>query len=94
MFISLWSLLLVIPGIIAAFRYAMAFFILADDENCGPLEALSRSKEMINGNKWKYFCLCWRFFGWALLCSFLPIGWLWLIPYMQTSLAAFYEDVS
>jgi uncharacterized membrane protein len=71
----------------------MVYFIVADDEDTGPLEAIGQSKEMMKGNKWKLFCLQWRFFGWALLCSLLPIGYLWLIPYMQTSFAKFYEDV-
>lgn len=93
LFILLWSLLLIIPGIIAAFRYAMVYFIIADDEECGVFEAFGRSKEMMKGNKWKFFCLHWRFFGWALLCVLIPIGWLWLVPYMQTSFAMFYEDV-
>ena len=95
LFIYLWTLLFIVPGIIAAFRYAMAFFIIADDEDCGALEAISRSKEMMKGNKWKLFCLCWRFFGWWLLAVFFTfgIGFLWLIPYIQTSLAKFYEDV-
>lgn len=94
LFVFLWSLLLVVPGIIAAFRYAMAYYVIADDEDCGPLEALSRSKEMMKGHKWKFFCLHWRFFGWTILCSIIPIGWLWLVPYMRTSYAKFYEDVS
>ena len=95
LFIVLWTLLFIIPGIIATFRYAMAFFIIADDEDCGPLEAISRSKEMMKGNKWKFFCLNWRFFGWALLATFFTfgLGYLWLVPYMQTSFAKFYEDV-
>ena len=93
LFICLWMLLLIIPGIIASFRYAMAFFIIADDEDCGPLEAIGRSKEMMAGNKWKFFCLHWRFLGWGILCAILPIGFLWLVPYMQTSFAKFYEDV-
>lgn len=95
LFICLWTLLFIIPGIIAAFRYAMAFFIVADDEDCGPLEAISRSKEMMKGNKWKYFCLNWRFFWWWLLATFFTfgLGYLWLVPYMQTSFAKFYEDV-
>lgn len=93
LFILLWMLLFIIPGIIASFRYAMAFFIIADDEDCGALEAISRSKEMMKGNKWKYFCLHWRFFWWGLLCMIFPIGMLWLVPYMQTSFAQFYEDV-
>lgn len=94
-FVYLWTLLFVIPGIIAMFRYAMAFFIVADDENCGPLEAITRSKEMMKGNKWKFFCLHWRFVGWWILATFFTfgIGYLWLVPYMQTSFAKFYEDV-
>lgn len=95
LFTLLWLLLLIIPGIIATYRYAMVYFIVADDEDCGPLEAISRSKEMMKGNKWKLFCLYWRFLGWALLAFFFTfgIGYLWLLPYMQTSLAKFYEDV-
>ena len=95
LFIILWSLLLVIPGVIAMFRYSMAFFIIADDEACGPLEAITRSKEIMKGNKWKFFCLNCRFIGWILLASIftLGLGYLWLIPYMHTSYAKFYEDV-
>ena len=94
LFVILWSLLLVIPGIIAVFRYAMVYFILADDPACGALEAISRSKRMMEGRKWKLFCLYWRFFWWALLAVFFTfgIGYLWLVPYMQTSFAEFYED--
>ncbi len=93
--VALWSLLLVVPGIIAAYRYVMAYYIIADDEDCGPLEAISRSKEMMAGNKWKFFCLNLRFIGWSILAA-IPcgLGYLWLIPYMQTSFAKFYEDVS
>lgn len=95
LFILLWMLLFIIPGIIKSFSYSMAFFIIADDEDCGPLEAITRSREMMVGNKWKYFCLHWRFFGWALLAAIFTfgIGFLWLVPYMQTSQAKFYEDV-
>ncbi len=94
LFIYLWSLLFIIPGIIAAFRYSMAFFVVADDPECGPFEAIRRSKEMMKGNKWKFFCLHWRFLGWAILSSLtFGIGYIWLIPYMQTSFAKFYEDV-
>ncbi len=95
LFTFLWMLLFIIPGIIAAFRYAMVYFIVADDEDCGPLEAIRQSKQMMAGNKWKYFCLNWRFFWWGLLATFFTfgIGYLWLVPYMQTSFAKFYEDV-
>jgi len=90
----LWTLLLIIPGIIAAYAYSMTFFIIADDPTIGANDAITRSKEMMRGNKWKLFCLYWRFFGWSLLCLLtLGIGYLWLIPYIQTTMAHFYEDV-
>jgi uncharacterized membrane protein len=93
-FIILWTLLLIIPGIIAAFRYAMTFFILADNPGMEGLTAITRSKELMIGNKWKLFCLGCRFIGWSLLCILtLGIGFLWFIPYLQTSVTIFYEDL-
>jgi len=94
LFTILWTLLLIIPGIIAAFSYSQAFYIMADDPSVGAMEAIDRSKKMMDGYKWKYFCLNLRFIGWALLCILtLGIGFLWLIPYMQVSYAKFYDDV-
>ena len=94
LFILLWTLLLIIPGIIANLSYSMVFFILADDNSIGAMEAIDKSKKMMDGYKWKYFCLNLRFLGWALLCILtLGIGFLWLIPYMQISFAKFYDDV-
>ncbi len=94
LYIILWSLLLIIPGIIAAYAYSLIFFILADEPSIGISEALKKSKAMMNGYKWKYFCLSFRFFGWVIL-SILTcgIGFLWLFPYMQVSFAKFYEDL-
>lgn len=66
-FIFLWSLLFLIPGIVASLRYSMAFFIVVDDNDCGPFEALKRSAEMMKGNKWKLLCLDFRLFSLALL---------------------------
>ena len=94
LFIILWMLLLIIPGIIAAISYAMTFYILADDTSIKPMEAIDKSKKMMYGYKWKYFCLCLRFLGWALLCILtLGIGFLWLIPYIYVSIAKFYDDI-
>lgn len=73
LFIFLWSLLFVIPGIVAAFRYSQAFFILADDPTKGIRQCMNESKAMMRGNKWKYFCLSLSFIGWGLLCS-IPSG--------------------
>lgn len=89
--VLLWTLLLIVPGIMATFSYSMAYFILAEDPSAGPLDALRRSKEMMRGNRWKLFCLCLRFIGWFLLCLLtVGIGFLWLIPYIYTSSAHFY----
>lgn len=93
-FILLWSLLLIVPGIIAGFSYAMTFFILADDPSLEGLEAIKRSKAMMKGNRMKLFLLSLRFIGWTLLCILtLGIGFLWLAPYMKVSSAKFYEDI-
>lgn len=94
LFIILWTLLLIIPGIIMAYAYMMTFFVLADDPHVGAREAIRRSKEMMRGNKWKLFCLYFRFIGWSLLALLTcGIGFLWLMPYMQAAAAHFYEDV-
>lgn len=91
-FILLWTLLLIIPGIIAAFRYSMSFYILADNPDIGIMEALNESKRLMKGNKWKYFCLNLSFIGWGLLSSLtLGIGFLWLMPYIEVSIVAFYD---
>jgi len=93
-FTILWALLLIVPGIIAALSYSQTFFILADDENISASDAIEKSKKMMYGYKWKLFCLGLRFFGWLLLSILtLGIGLLWLVPYMNISMAKFYEDV-
>lgn len=94
LFTLLWMLLLIIPGIIASFRYALTFFILADNPALSPLEAINQSKALMAGNKWKLFCLGCRFIGWILLAILTcGIGLLWVLPYLQTSMARFYDDV-
>ena len=50
-FVFLWALLLIIPGIMAAYSYAMVYFILAENDSIGPLEAIAKSKEMMRGNR-------------------------------------------
>jgi len=94
LFIVLWMLLFIIPGIIAAISYSMTFFILAEDEHTPAMEALDKSKQLMDGYKWKYFRLGLRLFGLALLCILtLGIGFLFLIPYAHVCNAKFYEDV-
>jgi len=95
LYIFLWSLLFVIPGIIASYSYAMTGYILAEHPELTASEAIERSKEMMSGNRLRLFCLQFSFIGWGILCSFtLGIGNLWLIPYRQTAEAAFYREIS
>jgi uncharacterized membrane protein len=93
--ILLWTLLLIIPGIIAALGYSMTFYIVADDPAIKPMEALKKSKAMMNGHKLKLFYMQLRFLLLGLLCILtLGIGFLWLIPYYHVTMAKFYDDVS
>jgi uncharacterized membrane protein len=93
-FIFLWTLLLIIPGIIKSLSYSMAFFILHDNPNMSGMEAITASRKMMNGYKVKLFCLYFSFIGWFLLCILtFGIGFLWLYPYILQSTAIFYEDI-
>lgn len=95
LYVILWTLLFIIPGIIAAYRYAMTSYILAENPEMGASEAIDRSKEMMKGNKWRLFCLHFSFIGWEILCTFtLGIGNLWLTPYVEAAAAAFYRDIT
>lgn len=95
LYILLWSLLLIIPGILATYSYAMTGYILAENPELTAREAIGRSKEMMEGNRWRLFCLQWSFIGWEILCALtLGIGSLWLNPYKQAATAAFYREIS
>jgi uncharacterized membrane protein len=94
LYVLLWALLLIVPGIIAALGYYMTFYILADDPLIKPQDALKKSKSMMDGYKLKLFYLGLRFFLLALLCILtLGIGFLWLIPYVHITMAKFYDDI-
>lgn len=95
LYVALWFLLFIIPGIIAPYSYAMTGYILAENPELSANEAISRSKEIMEGNRWRLFCLEFSFIGWDVLCAFtLGIGNLWLMPYKQAATAAFYREVS
>lgn len=93
-FIFLWSLLFVIPGIIKALSYSMSYYIIADNPDMTPTEARKASIELMRGNKGRLFCLYLSFIGWLLLCV-LTCGILtfWISPYIQAAEAAFYESI-
>ena len=96
LYILLWSLLFIIPGIIAAYSYSMTGYILADNPDMTADEAIVRSKQMMDGNRWRLFCLQISFIGWSILSSLLTfgIGDLWLTPYRQAASAVFYREIS
>ncbi len=93
-FISLWSLLIVIPGIIASYRYAMVDYILLDNPNIGIMDCINKSKKMMYGHKMDLFLLHLSFIGWVILGVFtLGILYLWLMPYMSVTIANFYNSI-
>lgn len=95
LYILLWSLLLIVPGIMAAYSYSMTSFILAEYPELTAREAIARSKELMYGNRWRLFCLQLSFIGWSLLCTLtMGIGNLWLTPYTHAATAAFYREIS
>ena len=90
----LWSLLFIIPGIIAAYSYSMTYFVMIDNPHLSPDEARKRSMELMEGNKLRLFYLHLSFFGWFLLCV-LTFGILvfWVGPYIRCATAEFYDTL-
>ena len=93
LFIFLWSLLFVIPGIIAAYRYRMAKFLLIDHPEMGVMECIRTSKQMMKGHKWECFVLDLSFIGWWLLTAIPSVGYavsVWTTPYINTTYVLYY----
>lgn len=91
---TLWTLLFIIPGIIKSFSYAMTPYIIEDFPELTASESIHRSRMMMRGHKFDLFWLLLSFIGWGFLCILTAgIGFFWLIPYVETSMAAFYEEV-
>ena len=94
LYTALWTLLFIIPGIVASYKYAMAPFIMEENPDMKASEAITASKEMMDGHKADLFVLDLSFLGWALLNIFtLGIGSLWLNPYINAAYAAFYRTL-
>ena len=94
LFTWLWSLLFVIPGIIKSISYSQALYIVAENPGIGALEAIDRSKKMMDGHKMEYFVLVLSFIGWNLLaCLTFGILYIWLVPYMTATLTNFYNSI-
>lgn len=96
-FTFLWSLLLIIPGIIKGLAYSQAIFIYRDyldqGKKIGFLEAITLSRKMMDGHKWEYFVMNLSFIGWGLACIIIiPI--IWVYPYMNQTFANFYVSLA
>lgn len=87
-------LLFVVPGIILALCYGLLPYVLKDNPELSAIQALKKTRVMMRGHKFDYFWLALSFIGWIILGILtLGIGFIWLIPYMYTTMAVFYEDV-
>lgn len=95
-FVTLWSLLLVIPGIMKAYSYRMVPYIIKDHPELAPMEVLAYSENMMRGHRWQSFVMDLSFLGWILLGLLtLNLGnILWTNPYMSATDAALYQELS
>lgn len=93
-FVMLWSLLLLIPGIIKSLSYSMAFYVLADNPQMSAMEALNESKEIMKGHKWEFFVLNLSFILWILLGAItFGLAFIYVMPYMRATTANFYNSI-
>lgn len=95
-FLVLWTCLLIIPGIVKSYSYKMVPYILKDNPELSATEVITKSREMMNGNKWRAFLLDLSFIGWILL-GIITLGivfLLWTAPYMASTDAALYLELS
>ena len=93
LFLTLWTLLFIVPGFIKCYSYRMVPYILADDPNIGGTEAITLSRRMMNGHKWNAFVLDLSFLGWHIL-SLLTLGLLGIFfvqPYQLSTNAELYR---
>ncbi len=94
-FLALWFCLLVIPGIIKSYSYKMVPYILLDEPQLSAKEVITRSREMMNGHKWRAFLLDLSFIGWELLslitCGL--VGLFYVSPYENSTQAALYKEL-
>ena len=93
-YVLLWMLLLIIPGFVKSYSYAMTEFILRDNPEISGEDAICQSMKMMDGHKMQLFLLDLSMIGWFILsCLTLGIGFIFLVPYNYTARAHFYEDL-
>lgn len=95
LFVFLWSLLFIVPGIVASYKYSQAMLIMYDNPEITATEAIRRSKAMMYGNKLTLFIQDLSFLGWFILSIFpgFYIGFLWSMPYYYVTRVAFYDNL-
>lgn len=96
LFTTLWTLLLIIPGIIYALKMSMTTYILADTatENTKFKDVINTSKEMMEGYLWDYFVFGLSFIGWILLCIItFGIAMIWVYPYIMVAEVMYYQEL-
>ena len=94
LFVALWSLLFLIPGIVKSYAYSMAYYVKLDHPDYGWKACIDESRRLLNGHKWETFVLDLSFLGWILVGALcLGVGTLWVTPYMAATEAQFYEYV-
>ncbi len=92
--VGLGMILLIVPGIIFALMFSMTMFIMVDDENISAIDAMKKSAEMMKGHKGDLFGLILSFIGWMILGIFtFFILYIWLVPYMNTTMCNFYDSI-
>ena len=95
LYVFLWSLLFVIPGVVKNFAYSLVPYILAENADLDKNRVLKMSQDMMRGHKWELFVLELSFFGWELLNVITVgiVGVFYVNPYVQATLAEFYSAV-
>lgn len=92
-FTFLWTLLFIIPGIVKSLAYAMTPYIIASDPSIDAMKAIDKSQEMMKGHKMELFLLYLSFLGWFILAAITVVGMIFLVPYIQTTVANFYIEL-
>ena len=93
LFTFLWTLLLIIPGIVKSYEYRMIPFLLSENPEMTQEEAFARSRYLMDGNKWRAFVFDLSFIGWYFLCIIPFVGMFYVKPYKNSADAALYDAI-
>ena len=94
LFIALWSILLVVPGIVKSYSYARAYYLKVDHPEMNWKDCITESRNLMQGHKWELFVLDLSFIGWYIVGALcLGVGTLWVSPYHNSARALFYESI-